>query len=132
MYVLDEPLQWDEVLDIVSSREFTRFGRSVNVDREYRFFKKRYNANDVIRPQLQGHRYVFLPNRYPYYLEDAYHDVMWINDDLSDQEIATAIEAAYPYQLVYFENPHNLRSVPDIRHIHIIFRLPPELTEDTL
>lgn len=72
---------------------------------------------------------VLLPNDFPYYTEDGIeHWVLWkLNGKLVDEDVEKARadleeKLGDVIDFIHWENPPNLKSLPDIAHIHILVR----------
>ena len=70
---------------------------------------------------------VFRKNDFPYNLEEGVeHFLLWSNQDLSPDEIDTYIQehtvSLDPLDTLWFVNPTELKSIPDLWHAHVMVR----------
>lgn len=90
----------------------------VQEDQETRvvFKKKAISSKDHL-PKM-----VFTENEFPYYFErDISHDLLWSEQELSISEIESLISKYKPEsEVIWFRNPVELQSIPDLWHIHIL------------
>lgn len=66
---------------------------------------------------------VFVDNNFPYDLEPGIkHKTLWSNKELSGEEINNYLEnfVDTKYKFIWFENSAEFKSVPNIKHYHVI------------
>lgn len=70
-------------------------------------------------------RYVVDVQEFPYFFEiGIQHDVLWSEDELLDSEIEEIIKKnKVGYEVVWFRNPVELQSIPDLWHVHVLSKL---------
>ena len=146
--ILDNPLSWEMINNIINDKEARLFGRSKDVCKEYVRDKKKatfmYNSTrDMILVKQLNYKpiltkndkivglkdskcfeQVICNNTFPYYVSEGIsHKLLWSVKDLTDEDITTILKKELiGLEYIYFRNPENLRSVPDIFHIHIFIR----------
>lgn len=131
--ILGRPAEFDA--------EYTKEKREVKaIYVEYiDFIKSKYLAYDLeeiqcddgvklraIAPVTDRYEYHSLrPNMYPYSLEPSVkHFVLWSTKRLNPGQIENCIKKEYPNQeYLWWENPLNLKSIPEVFHIHVLIRL---------
>jgi hypothetical protein len=67
---------------------------------------------------------VFRPNDFPYFIKDGiHHDILWSNETLDSDTIKEVVSEKMKQlerkEFIYFENPVQLKTVPNLFHIHI-------------
>eukprot|EP00210_Caulerpa_lentillifera_P004541 g4333.t1 len=65
---------------------------------------------------------VFTENEFPYFFETGIkHDLLWSEQELSSSEIESLIAKYKPgFEVVWFRNPPELQSIPEVWHVHIL------------
>lgn len=74
-------------------------------------------------------------NDFPYHFDWGMdHYVLWSTRELQDDDIhryvrlnlsRTNLQGEFPFEYQFFQNPPELRSVPDIWHVHVIVKSNP-------
>ena len=86
--------------------------------------EKTHKLKIVITDEIaQTDHYVFLPNNFPYYLEDNIsHDLLFSIKPLNKHQIETIIqkELGNDSEYLWWINPENLKSINNVWHCHIV------------
>ncbi|KAL3942032.1 MAG: hypothetical protein SGARI_000401 [Bacillariaceae sp.] len=78
--------------------------------------------------RLKSNYTTLVKNDYPYFIEsDIEHWVLWkLQSEISEEDVIAAIEELKArngggnLDVIWWENPPSLKSLPDINHIHIL------------
>lgn len=114
---LTKPIEMERAPDVQERyNEYKKFLYLSNITLHSHLFSKFFSFN---------HPLVLSKNEYPYCMEGMEHYLLWINPrfSITRHEIHQVITSLFPYELVYFENKKELRSVPSLRHIHVLVRV---------
>ena len=124
-------INWEELKQIIKYKEYFKFKRSLFNSNRYlvhKFLLKKENIklhNYITNKYLKNKKYSLVKNDFPYNLEkNILHLVLWINDgEIIDIEEVIKKELKNNYEFLYFENPVNLRSVLEIKHLQVFIKL---------
>lgn len=95
--------------------------RTREVQKEYhnRTIKEKDNFTNKIKSKLRNNTYIFMENDYPYNV-NAKHYVLWLQYYFENEKINQIIKhELYNKSYIYYENPINIRSIPEIIHYHV-------------
>lgn len=149
--ILDKPLSWNNIKDLIEMNNFEKFGRKNSVNQAYQEDKIRVNKiyastrdmilinhlnftpvstkNNMISVSIIQEKKcdkLLCLNTFPYYVEkDISHKVLWSLEELNNDKIIKYLNKTLDKNIeyVFFRNPPHLRSIPDIFHIHIFCKL---------
>ena len=102
--------------------------RHIEVESKYNMFKSNatYFKTDISSKLFSKYQpYSIRKNNFPYFWEDAEHYVIWINPTYeklyNNEKIIKIINYHFfNNKIKFWENQANNRSVPNIKHLHII------------
>lgn len=104
---------------------------------KFKFSKIQKDGLWEAQPQLRDFkevRKILIPNDFPYYMVDGVvHYVLWkTNQEISEKDILDAKEELKgrinATDFLHWMNPHHLKSLPEIDHVHILCLLPSHTT----
>lgn len=115
-------LTWRSVLDSILCKTFdTIFERNVNEDGKYIALP---NLSDV-----QGTHTRLVLNDFPYFMEPGIdHYVLWkigggaCNETDICERKQQLVEMGYDETMIHWVNPPNLKSIPEVDHVHLLAR----------
>jgi len=73
-----------------------------------------------------------MENDFPYYFDsEIRHSLLWSIQELTASEIQKIMEdqLSREYEWIWFCNPPNLKSVKNIVHVHVMWRLKPQVVQ---
>jgi len=108
-----------------------------NTSRDFilnRFFGSEYETDPLtsrfaIVPNTHKYRVYFVPNDFPYHVEDGIeHWILWSLDEMSSEEAKRFLDAKLIgpegqfLEYVYFVNPPAIQSIPDVFHFQVFYK----------
>jgi hypothetical protein len=127
---------WKTLKHIINNNLLDKLNRTefqMNRYKIHKFLLKKQNIkikDFIIKKYLNNISFSLTPNDFPYNISNTIlHLLFWINDKalvkdiyfLIKEEIFIKYKRNYPF--IYFENPNNLKSIPDIKHYHIFINI---------
>lgn len=144
--IIDKALTWDQINFIIKNKKYHLFGRSKYVQTYYNYIKSKINTKyNTLRDKIlitvfnckfyvKNRKYSAIydgknmikisENEFPYHIDDNIdHKLLWSTTDLTDVQIKRYLKQNFKNtKYVYYRNPPQQRSVPDVFHIHIFIR----------
>ena len=80
----------------------------------------RPHFKNQVKSQLKYQQCVLLQNDYPYHVNGK-HYVLWCNKRVNVDEVLKN-HFNDTYIIKWFENPRNLKSIPEIQHYHVFVK----------
>lgn len=127
---------WKTLKHIINNNLLDKLNRTefqMNRYKIHKFLLKKQNIkikDFIIKKYLNNISFSLTSNDFPYNISNTIlHLLFWINDkslikDISfliKEEIFIKYKINYPF--IYFENPNNLKSIPEIKHYHIFINI---------
>ena len=105
--------------------------RHIEVEEKYEVYKSNSKFLDTrIKDKLfdKNQPYNISKNLYPYHWKNCIHYIMWINPRYvkfyNNDRIMDIVYMRFKnYKIKIWENESNNRSIPEIKHIHIILKV---------
>lgn len=106
------------------------FTRTKKIQEKYEKHKKFLKDNNLTTKEfickkiIKDNLFVITKNKFPYYIKDIEHYLLWINPKykniISDETIYEYLTIKFDGSyFTYFENIEEIKSVCDVRHLHI-------------
>lgn len=138
---MEKTKSWITLKYIIKNRLFDELNRTDFQNNRYkihRFLLKKKNIkikDYIIKKYLNDISFSLTSNDFPYNISNnILHILFWINNNslikdiyskdiysLIKKEIFKKYKKNYPF--LYFENPNNLKSIPEIKHYHIFLNI---------
>ena len=106
------------------------FTRTKKIQEKYEKHKKFLKDNNLTTKEfickkiIKDNLFIITKNKFPYYIPDIDHYLLWINPKyqniISDRTIYTYLSIKFDWcYFTYFENVEEIKSIYDVRHLHI-------------
>lgn len=145
--MFENPLYWNELKTILKLKQYSKLHRKYIIKEQYindtKLFKIFYRSvEDMIKIKYFKFKSIVINNKvesintnminkvlcennYGYNVEkNVEHKLLWSLNDLSDENIKMFLDDKINKEYIYFRNPANLRSIPDLFHIHVFIKTP--------
>ena len=104
--------------------------RNIDIEEKYDVYKTNssyFNLDIKVKLFNKSEPYTIIKNLYPYFWKDAYHYIIWINPKYNKfydhkRILDILCQKFKDFKIKIWENKPNNRSIPHVKHIHIIVK----------